>query len=114
AFADRPEIGRIVAVIAEDHRALYDAALSGRGPSATVVTGGATRTQSVRRGLEALAGAPPEFVLIHDAARPFVRPEVLDRVEAALLTADGAVPALVISDAIKTVEDGWIGADAPR
>src|SRR5678815_992409 len=36
------------------------------------VTGGATRQESVRRGLEALAKDAPDFVLIHDAARPLV------------------------------------------
>ncbi len=113
-FAGRAEIGRIVVVIAEEHRARYEASVAGFAPPPLAVAGGATRTASVRRGLEALSASPPAFVLVHDAARPFVSAAVIDRVEAALLTADGAVPALVIADAVKTIEDGWIGGDAPR
>ena len=47
-------------------------------------TAGATRQISVRNGLRALAPYAPDRVLIHDAARPFVTPDVIDRVLAAL------------------------------
>jgi 2-C-methyl-D-erythritol 4-phosphate cytidylyltransferase/2-C-methyl-D-erythritol 2,4-cyclodiphosphate synthase len=115
AFANRPEIGRIVVVIGADHRSLYEGAVRGLEPAPIAVIGGATRSASVSHGLEALADDPPGFVLIHDAARPFVTAEVIDRVEAALLTADGAIPALPIPDAVKTVGvDGHVGPDAPR
>lgn len=72
-------------------------------PAATVVAGGATRQRSV--GL-ALAAVPEhaELVLVHDAARAFVPPEVLDRVLAALDHADGAVPTRAVSDTIRTVD----------
>ncbi len=114
-FAARPEIGRTIAVINADHRAYFEAAVEGLAPAPLAVLGGATRTQSVRAGLEALVGNPPEFVLIHDAARPFADPALIDRVEVALLAADGAIPALPIADAIKTLEaDGAVGEDAPR
>jgi 2-C-methyl-D-erythritol 4-phosphate cytidylyltransferase/2-C-methyl-D-erythritol 2,4-cyclodiphosphate synthase len=120
AFAARPEISAVVVVIAEGHRPLYDAAVAGLAhpplvAPPLVVLGGATRTASVRAGLEALAKAAPEFVLIHDAARPFAAPALIDRVEAGLLGADGIVPALPIADAIKAVDaQGRVGGDAPR
>jgi 2-C-methyl-D-erythritol 4-phosphate cytidylyltransferase/2-C-methyl-D-erythritol 2,4-cyclodiphosphate synthase len=115
AFADRPEIARVVVVISEDHRALYEAAVAGMASPPPAVTGGATRTGSVGNGLEALSADPPGFVLIHDAARPFVSGEVIDRVEAGLLSADGAVPALPVADAVKAIDaDNRIGPDAPR
>jgi 2-C-methyl-D-erythritol 4-phosphate cytidylyltransferase/2-C-methyl-D-erythritol 2,4-cyclodiphosphate synthase len=115
AFAGRAEISHNVVVIAPEHRAHFTAAVAGLEPAPVAVDGGATRSQSVRNGLEALAEHDPEFVLIHDAARPFVSTGLIDRVEAALLTADAVVPALPVADALKALEaDGSLGADAPR
>ncbi|MEI9963847.1 MAG: bifunctional 2-C-methyl-D-erythritol 4-phosphate cytidylyltransferase/2-C-methyl-D-erythritol 2,4-cyclodiphosphate synthase [Caulobacteraceae bacterium] len=67
-----------------------------------VVTGGATRADSVQAGLAALADEPPEVVLIHDAARPFVTAAHVHALLAALETgADGAVPTLAVADTLK-------------
>ncbi len=69
------------------------------------VPGGATRQQSVLCGLEALATRgseqTPSHVLIHDAARPFVSGEELERICAALKTAQGAILALPVTDTLK-------------
>ncbi len=69
------------------------------------VPGGATRQQSVLCGLEALAlrgnEQIPSHVLIHDAARPFVSAEELERICAALKTAQGAILALPVTDTLK-------------
>lgn len=66
------------------------------------VQGGATRQESVRKGLEALAAFKPDFVLIHDAARPFVSRELIDRLLAALESgAVGAVPLVAVADTLK-------------
>lgn len=64
------------------------------------VTGGATRADSVRAGL---AEVPEEavVVLVHDAARPVLPEEVIERVISALEGWDGAVPALPIADTVK-------------
>ena len=70
----------------------------------TLVHGGATRDGSVHNGLKALA-ADITHVLIHDVARCTVSDRVIDGVIDALQTADGAAPALPVSDAL------WIGAD---
>jgi len=69
-----------------------------------VVIGGATRAESVMAGLAALAEDPPEAVLIHDAARPFVGPSHVTALIAALATADGAVPVLPVADTLKRAE----------
>jgi 2-C-methyl-D-erythritol 4-phosphate cytidylyltransferase/2-C-methyl-D-erythritol 2,4-cyclodiphosphate synthase len=115
AFSGRPEISTVVVVIGEGHGPLYDAALAGLTPAPLVAVGGSSRTASVRNGLEALVKAAPEFVLIHDAARPFASAALIDRVEAGLLGADGVVPALPVADAIKAVDSqGRVGGDAPR
>ena len=74
------------------------------GKVAATVTGGASRSESVRA---ALAEVPEEVavVLVHDAARPLVTDEVIGRVITGLADGwDGAVPALPIADAVKRVE----------
>ncbi|MBW8708769.1 MAG: bifunctional 2-C-methyl-D-erythritol 4-phosphate cytidylyltransferase/2-C-methyl-D-erythritol 2,4-cyclodiphosphate synthase, partial [Alphaproteobacteria bacterium] len=70
------------------------------------VTGGATRQESVRRGLEALAHHAPDFVLIHDAARPLVSRQVIaDVVQALEAGADGALPMVAASDTLRRAGD---------
>jgi 2-C-methyl-D-erythritol 4-phosphate cytidylyltransferase len=68
----------------------------------TGVPGGATRSESVRA---ALAAAPPgEDVVVHDAARPLVAPELFRRALGALDGADCAVAAAPVSDTIKQAD----------
>ena len=62
-----------------------------------LVIGGATRADSVRAGLAAIAG---DVVLVHDAARPFCPPVVVDRLLAALDRKPGAVPVLPVADTL--------------
>ena len=64
------------------------------------VPGGATRADSVRAGLEALAADPPDLVLIHDAARPCASRALVTRVIESLAHHDGAAPALPVTDAL--------------
>src|SRR5580765_8359808 len=74
------------------------------GKVAKAVTGGETRSESVRA---ALAEVPEDatVVLVHDAARPLVSDEVIERVITGLADGwDGAVPALPIADAVKRVD----------
>lgn len=68
------------------------------------VFGGATRQDSVRSGLEALAARKPDIVLIHDAARPFASPALITRAIAAAAQDGAAVPVLPVADTIKTVD----------
>lgn len=88
---------RIVVVVAEgDMRA---ATLS---DAITVVVGGASRTASVRAGLDSLADNQPRIVMIHDGARPFLDAALIQPLIIALENHDGAVPALPITDALKS------------
>jgi 2-C-methyl-D-erythritol 4-phosphate cytidylyltransferase len=74
------------------------------GKVAETVTGGETRSESVRAALDEV----PEdatVVLVHDAARPIITDEVIERVITALTEGwDGAVPVLPLADTIKRVE----------
>jgi 2-C-methyl-D-erythritol 4-phosphate cytidylyltransferase len=75
----------------------------GCGKVSACVTGGATRAQSVRRALAEVAD-DAGVVLVHDAARPLLQDEVVERVLAPLGEGwDGAVPALTVPDTIKRV-----------
>ncbi len=68
------------------------------------VTGGATRSDSVRAGLAAVA-ADTEIVVVHDAARPLARPELFELViDAVRAGADAAIPALEVVDTLKRVD----------
>jgi 2-C-methyl-D-erythritol 4-phosphate cytidylyltransferase/2-C-methyl-D-erythritol 2,4-cyclodiphosphate synthase len=97
-------------VIHADDAKLYRNTLpDGQGP----ILGGATRQESVRLGLEALAADPPERVLIHDAARPFPG-EAVQRVIAALDHTPGAIAAVPVSDTLKRGVDGTATAGPDR
>lgn len=78
------------------------------------VTGGATRTQSVRTGV---AEVPENaaVIVVHDAARPLVSEAVIERVLVALGEGfDGAVPGLAVSDTVKRVRDGVVAETLAR
>ena len=78
------------------------------------VPGGATRQDSVRLGLEALAPHAPDVVLVHDAARPFIPHGTVAALLTALETAPGAIPAAPVVDTLKRGEAGLIQATVPR
>jgi 2-C-methyl-D-erythritol 4-phosphate cytidylyltransferase/2-C-methyl-D-erythritol 2,4-cyclodiphosphate synthase len=104
-FLSHPAIGLVQVVIHPDDRPLYDAAVAEvSGPIAPPVSGGPSRQDSVRAGLRALSAAPPDHVLIHDAARPLVTHEVIDRVLAALGQHAGAIAALPLADTLKRTD----------
>ncbi len=74
-----------------------------------VVTGGAERQDSIYQALLALKAETEDYVAIHDAARPMVTPELIDRLCQALAVADGVIPAVAVKDTIKRVdEDGVV------
>lgn len=82
---------------------------------ATVVAGGADRTESVKLALSALPTAVPEFVLVHDAARALTPPALITRVVEALRTGhDAVVPALPLHDTIKAVDANGVVLGTPE
>lgn len=107
-FAAHPGIVRIVVVYHPDDKMLLDSALGGAPDKVQLVPGGASRDASVRAGLAALPDAPDARVLIHDAARPLVSHTVIDAVIAALKTTPGAAPALPVTDALWSGDEGRV------
>jgi 2-C-methyl-D-erythritol 4-phosphate cytidylyltransferase len=76
------------------------------------VPGGTTRSESVRAALDA---APPGDVVVHDAARPLVTPELFTAALAALDEADCAVAAAPVTDTVKeTGPDRFVTATLDR
>ena len=104
AFSSHPAVFAVQPVVNPDDASAFEAAVNGlrHEPPAS---GGATRQTSVLAGLEALARHKPDLVLIHDAARPFVSPELISRaIEAAPITG-AAIPAIAVADTIKIIGD---------
>jgi 2-C-methyl-D-erythritol 4-phosphate cytidylyltransferase/2-C-methyl-D-erythritol 2,4-cyclodiphosphate synthase len=66
------------------------------------IEGGAERADSVRAGLAAAEG---DAILVHDAARPFCPPQIVDRLLASLEFFDGAAPVLPLGDTLASVGD---------
>ncbi|MEA2861498.1 MAG: 2-C-methyl-D-erythritol 4-phosphate cytidylyltransferase, partial [Methylobacteriaceae bacterium] len=98
------------AVIHPDDRAAYSAAVGqlpeGGAQWAEPAIGGATRQQSVRNGLEALAAegiSQEAIVLVHDAARPFPTSELVTRAVETARSHGAAVPGLPLTDTVKQV-----------
>ena len=103
-FQTHPGVDRIVLVIGADHEDLCRDALRGLDPL-PLTHGGATRQSSVRAGLALLEDADAEdIVLVHDAARPFISPAVIDRVIAASVADGAALPGLQVTDTLKSVD----------
>jgi 2-C-methyl-D-erythritol 4-phosphate cytidylyltransferase/2-C-methyl-D-erythritol 2,4-cyclodiphosphate synthase len=78
------------------------------------VAGGATRQESVRRGLEALAPYAPRVVLVHDGCRPFFPSGTIAALLAALESCDGAIPAVPVAETLKRGAGGRIATTVPR
>ena len=107
-------VDRVVAAIPAD-RVDQTAALFGdrTGDRIVVVAGGPERSDSVRLALAAVG--EPEFVLVHDAARPLTPSSLIHRVVAALREGMPAVvPALPLSDTVKAVDANGVVLGTPE
>ena len=102
AFAQLEAISAIQVVIHPDHRDTYLTQTRGlNAPLLPPVSGGAERQSSVLAGLEALESCEPERVLIHDAARPFVNGEIIQRVLDGLDMRRASIAAMPLTDTLK-------------
>jgi len=105
-FTSHPAVAHVVVALPggmAEHPPHWLAPLAGE--RLQLVTGGATRTDSVRAALAALPHGA-SVVLIHDAARPFVDRQTIEGVIARARTGVGAIAAVPVSDTIKDVNDG--------
>lgn len=97
-----------VVLVVPDPGADQAVALANR---AVVTAGGATRQESVARGLDLVA---TERVVVHDGARPLATPELIRKCLAALDGVDGALPAVPLDETVKRVEGDTVRATVDR
>ena len=109
AFQDHPLVDRVVVVLNEADMA-YAKELTDKG--CIITSGGVDRAGSVRNGLAVLGDA--DQVLIHDAARPCVSPEVINHVITALKSGPAAAPGIAVTDALWLAEDGTVAGIQDR
>ncbi len=112
-FVHHPNIAGVQVVIGQDTNALYENALKDFDLLPPVI-GGEMRHESVFSGLQALADHKPDAVLIHDAARPFVTADLIDRVIEGLNHADAVIPVIAVTDTIKKVSDKFVQETVDR
>lgn len=110
--------GIVVALAADDHYWRDLAPAKGLGKPVAVVVGGAERQDSVVAGLMALAdrAAPEDWVLVHDAARPCLHRDDLDKLVATLRDeVGGGLLAVPVSDTLKRADSsGHVVTTVPR
>ena len=96
AIQRHPAVRAVSVAIGDGQQAQAEQALAGL-PPVRLVSGGAERADSVRTGL---ATAEGDAILVHDAARPFCPPQVIDRLVQALEFFEGAAPVLSVGDTL--------------
>ncbi len=101
-FDRSDEVGELVVVVpaGEENACVEHSRREGLRKLRAVVPGGRTRQESVRRGVEALSPACG-WILVHDAARPFVTPEVIAAVLGGARETGAAVAAIPVEDTVK-------------
>lgn len=106
-FLKCSDIAQVVMVVAENMQDYMAKACKKFAPekSIYVVCGGKTRQDSVRNGLKFLAGLPaqPEYVLVHDAARPLVNQAIISDVIAACMEYGACTTANIATDTVKLI-----------
>lgn len=108
-----PLVEQVVVVSREEDMPAMASELAQNGLDVPMVSGGATRQESVWRGLQALSGQC-DGVLVHDGARCLVTADVIQRCMASVEECGTGVAAVPVTDTIKTVSDANIALDTPN
>ncbi|AMO71819.1 bifunctional 2-C-methyl-D-erythritol 4-phosphate cytidylyltransferase/2-C-methyl-D-erythritol 2,4-cyclodiphosphate synthase [Sphingorhabdus sp. M41] len=113
-FLSHPDIDQIWIVVAAGQEDQLNQALAPLS-SYKIVIGGATRQQSVYKGLMAIRQAGgAKYILVHDAARPFVSNQVIDRLLDRLKSASAVMPALPSVDTMVRVRNNQLDQTEDR
>ncbi len=115
-FEQCSSIGEVVLVVPAGGQSelLALAAAEGLRKLARVVAGGATRTESIWRGLQSVRAATAGIVAVHDGVRPFVTPDEIDRTVEEAARSGAAILAAPVVDTIKEVEAGRVARTPER
>jgi 2-C-methyl-D-erythritol 4-phosphate cytidylyltransferase / 2-C-methyl-D-erythritol 2,4-cyclodiphosphate synthase len=105
AFCEHPRVSEIVVVLPKDQTSMLLTTQTdpARLPPIRIVAGGERRQDSVANGFDAVSAAT-DVVLIHDAARPFVTADLIDRTIDAAAKHGAAIAALQSRDTVKQVD----------
>jgi 2-C-methyl-D-erythritol 4-phosphate cytidylyltransferase/2-C-methyl-D-erythritol 2,4-cyclodiphosphate synthase len=111
AFLACPGLQRLAIIIDPAHRDLYDKAVRGLSLPPCII-GGPDRKSSVYNGLKQFSAlGQTDVVLIHDAARPFIRPAEIAAVAAAALSHKVASLSLPVANTLKNEKGGYVSRD---
>lgn len=124
-FLREESVKRIIICVAQERRTEFERTVVACGwKSVDVVVGGATRQDSVFRGLVAASSGSATLVAVHDAVRPFFTVATFQQLLEAAEVHGAALPALPVSDTIHRVVDQfivetadreeWVGAQTPQ
>jgi 2-C-methyl-D-erythritol 4-phosphate cytidylyltransferase len=111
-FLSYPGVESIVVALAESDALAPPSWLSKEDPRIRIVSGGATRGESVVAALSGLDSAIG-VVLVHDAARPLVTHEIIGRCVNAVRDREGAIAGWPVVDTLKEVDDGELVLGTP-
>jgi 2-C-methyl-D-erythritol 4-phosphate cytidylyltransferase/2-C-methyl-D-erythritol 2,4-cyclodiphosphate synthase len=101
AFKNHPLITDVLTVINPDHQSYYQQAVQNIDLLPPVCSTAPSRQDSVRLGLDALRPHHPDYVLIHDAARPLVSASLIKALCAEVLLCDAVTSGLPVTDTLK-------------
>jgi 2-C-methyl-D-erythritol 4-phosphate cytidylyltransferase/2-C-methyl-D-erythritol 2,4-cyclodiphosphate synthase len=113
AFLDHPGVSHVQTVIGEGHEEMFAQSVGGLDLPPPV-TGGSTRQDSCRIGVESVAPHKPSKVLIHDAARPFVSRDLISHVIAWLDRFPAVVPGMPVAETLKLAPGGIVNRTVDR
>ena len=117
-FLDNQYINCIKVVINKNHENFYSDTISSitNAKLLSCAYGGESRKSSVKLGLEALKEINPDFVIIHDACRPFVSSALIDKLIESMISGqyEGVVSAVKIEDTVSIISDHVIESIIPR
>lgn len=115
-FLAHPRIQTVRVVIGAEHGEFYHKATENLDSPKLLppVEGGQERQESVRLGLESLQEIQPDWVLIHDAARPFLSSFLIDQLLDTLTTQEGAILAVPVTDTVKKAKGRFIETTLDR
>ncbi|MET0725106.1 MAG: 2-C-methyl-D-erythritol 4-phosphate cytidylyltransferase [Leifsonia sp.] len=109
---DIPLVDEIIVTVSADNEDTYRRILVDAGIDATIVVGSTERHLSAKNGLDATSG---ELILVHDGVRPFVTPDLIDRVAAAAVEHGAAMLGLPSTVQVKLIgDDGFVEGSLDR
>jgi 2-C-methyl-D-erythritol 4-phosphate cytidylyltransferase len=111
-FDSHPGITHIIVVVPAEDSHHVSEILEGMKTPLTITAGGATRQESVWKGLQ--IETPNDIVLIHDGVRPLVSADIISRVLNGIVGFDACIPGIAVSDTIKEGHDEYVARTISR